>query len=157
MWIVALALRRPYTFVVMAVLIAVGGGVMIARMATDIFPEIEIPVVAVVWNYSGISPDEMEQRIVSNFERIIVSVVNDVEHTESQSLYGIGVVKIFLQPGSKIEAATAQITGAAQTILRSMPPGTSPPLVVRYSASNVPIVQISLGSETLSEQQVFDI
>ena len=108
MWIVALALRRPYTFVVMAVLIAVGGVVTIQRMAKDIFPEIDIPVVAAIWGYTGLSSDEMEQRIVGNYERVLVSTVNDIEHIESQSLAGIGIVKIFLQPGSKIEAATAQ-------------------------------------------------
>ncbi|HLX63485.1 MAG TPA: efflux RND transporter permease subunit [Planctomycetota bacterium] len=157
MWIVQLALRRPYTFVVMSVLIFVVGVVTIQRMATDIFPEIDIPVVAVVWNYAGMSPDEMEQRIIGQFERVLVSTVNDIAHIESQSLNGVGVVKIFLQPGAKIEAATAQITASAQAVLRAMPPGTTPPLVIRYSASNVPIVQVSLGSETLSEQQLFDI
>jgi CzcA family heavy metal efflux pump len=157
MWIVALALRRPYTFVVMAVLIAVVGVVTVTRMSTDIFPEIDIPVVAVVWNYAGISPDEMEQRVVGNFERVLVSVVNDIAHIESQSLNGVGVVKIFLQQGAKIEAATAQITAASQTVLRTMPPGITPPLIIRYSASNVPIVQASLGSQTLSEQQLFDL
>ena len=157
MWIVLLALRRPYTFVVMAVLIFVLGTVLIPRMPTDIFPEIDIPVIAVVWNYSGMSPDEMEQRIVGNFERVLVSTVNDIGHIESQSLSGIGVVKIFLQPGAKIEAATAQITASAQGVLRNMPVGTTPPLIIRYSASNVPIVQVSLGSDTLSEQQLFDL
>lgn len=157
MWIVQLALRRPYTFLVMAVLIAVGGIVSIRRMPTDIFPEIDIPVVAVVWNYQGIPADEMEQRIVGGFERVLVSVVNDIAHIESQSMNGVGVVKIFLQPGAKIEAATAQITAASQAVLRGMPPGTTPPLVIRYSASNVPIVQASMGSETLSEQQLFDL
>ena len=119
MWIVALALRRPYTFVVMAVLIFVLGAITILRMPTDIFPEIDIPVIAVVWNYSGMSPDEMEQRIVGNFERVLVSTVNDIGHIESQSLSGTGVVKIFLQPGTKIDAAVAQITAAAQTVLKS--------------------------------------
>lgn len=157
MWIVKLALRRPYTFVVMAVLIAVLGTVTTRRMATDIFPEVDIPVVAVVWNYTGISSDEMEQRIVGGFERVLVSLVNDVAHIESQSLNGTGVVKIFLQPSARIDAAVAQITAASQTVLKSMPPNITPPLIIRYSASNVPIVQASLGSDTLSEQQLFDL
>ena len=157
MWIVKLALRRPYTFVVMAVLITVLGIVSIFRMPTDIFPEINIPVVAVVWNYAGISADEMEQRIVGGFERVLVSLVNDVQHVESQSLNGTGVVKIFLQPYARIDGAVAQITAASQTVLRGMPTGMTPPLIIQYSASNVPIVQASMGSDTLSEQQVFDL
>ncbi|HEY1785152.1 MAG TPA: efflux RND transporter permease subunit, partial [Pirellulales bacterium] len=157
MWIVRLALSRPYTFVVMAMLIAILGVVTIVRMPTDIFPEIEIPVIAIVWQYTGISPDEMETRIVGNFERTLVSTVNDIEHIESQSLNGISVVKIFLQPGAKVEAAIAQTAATSQTVLRNMPPGTFPPLVLRYSASNVPILQASLGSDSLSEQQLFDL
>jgi multidrug efflux pump subunit AcrB len=157
MWIVRLALRRPYTFVVMAMLIAILGIVTIVRMPTDIFPEIEIPVIAVIWQYTGISPDEMETRIVGNFERTLVSTVNDIEHIESQSLNGISVVKIFLQPGAKVEAAIAQTGATSQTVLRNMPPGTFPPLVLRYSASNVPILQVSLGSDSLSEQELFDL
>ncbi len=157
MWIVRLALRRPYTFVVMAMLIAIMGVVTIARMPTDIFPEIDIPVIAVVFNYVGISPDEMETRIVGQFERVCVSTVNDIEHLESQSLNGISVIKVFLQPGAKIETATAQIAATSQTVLRGMPVGTFPPLVLRYSASNVPILQASMGSDTLSEKQLFDL
>ncbi|HTU26129.1 MAG TPA: efflux RND transporter permease subunit [Pirellulales bacterium] len=157
MWIVRLALRRPYTFVVMAMLIAILGVVTIVRMPTDIFPEIEIPVIATIWQYTGISPDEMETRIVGNFERTLVSTVNDIEHIESQSLNGTSVVKIFLQPGAKVEAAIAQTVATSQTVLRNMPPGTFPPLVLRYSASNVPILQASLGSDSLSEQQLFDL
>ena len=157
MWIVRLALRRPYTFVVMAMLIAMLGVVTIVRMPTDIFPEIDIPVIAVVWNYVGISPDEMETRIAGNFERVCVSTVNNIEHIESQSLNGISVIKIFLQPGAKIETATAQIAATAQTVLRGMPPGTFPPLVLQYSASNVPILQASMGSDSLNEKQLFDL
>src|SRR6187397_1540797 len=124
MWIVRLALRRPYTFVVMAMLIAIFGVVTIVRMPTDIFPEIDIPVVAVLFNYTGIPPEEMETRIVGNFERALVSTVSDIEHIESQSLYGISVTKIFLQPGAKVEAAVAQITAVGQVAIRQMPPGT---------------------------------
>ena len=157
MWIVRLALRRPYTFVVMAMLIVLLGGVTIARMPTDIFPEIDIPVIAVVWNYAGLPPEEMDKRIIANYERGLTTTVNDIEHIESQSLAGIAVVKIFFQPGAKIEAATAQVTAISQTAIRQLPPGATPPLVIRYSASNVAILQASLGSETLSEQQITDL
>ena len=157
MWIVKLALRRPYTFVVMAMLIVLLGGVTLLRMPTDIFPEIDIPVVSVIWNYAGLSPGEMEQRIVSNYERALTTTVNDIEHIESQTLYGVAVVKVFFQPGAKLEAATAQITAISQTALRQFPPGITPPLIIRYSASNVPIVQIALESDTLPEQSLFDI
>ncbi|HZU96830.1 MAG TPA: efflux RND transporter permease subunit [Planctomycetota bacterium] len=156
MWIVALALRRPYTFVVMAMLIAILGVVMILRMPTDIFPEIDIPVIAAIWRYDGMPPDEMETRVIGNYERVLTTAVNDIEHIESQSLYGEGIVKIFFQPGARIEAATAQLAAVSQVVVHSMPPGITPPFLIRYSASNVPIVWISLGSETLSEQQVFD-
>ena len=157
MWIVRLALRRPYTFVVMAMLIVLLGGVTIARMPTDIFPDIDIPVIAVVWNYAGLPPDEMDKRIVANYERGLTTTVNDIEHIESQSLAGIAVVKIFFQPGAKIEAATAQVTAISQTSLRQLPPGATPPLIIRYSASNVAILQASLGSDTLTEQQITDL
>ena len=157
MWIVRLALRRPYTFVVMAMLIAILGVVTIVRMPTDIFPEIEIPVISVIWNYVGLSPDEMETRVVGSFERILVSTVNGIEHIESQSLNGIAIVKIFLQPGADIDGAISQTVSSAEASLKSMPPGIFPPLVLRYSASNVPILQVSLGSNSLSEQQLFDL
>jgi multidrug efflux pump subunit AcrB len=156
MWLVRLALKRPYTFVVMAVLITVLGVVTILRMATDIFPDIDIPVISVVWGYPGLSPEEMEKRIVSNYERGLTTTVNDIEHIESQSLTGISVIKIFFQPGAKIEAATALVTAISQTTLRQAPPGTTPPFIIRYSASNVPILQLALESDSLSEQQLFD-
>jgi multidrug efflux pump subunit AcrB len=156
MWLVRLALKRPYTFVVMAVLITVLGVVTILRMATDIFPDIDIPVISVVWGYPGLAPEEMEKRIVSNYERGLTTTVNDIEHIESQSLTGISVIKIFFQPGAKIEAATAQVTAISQTTLRQAPPGTTPPFIIRYSASNVPILQLALESDSLSEQQLFD-
>src|SRR5262245_54773231 len=157
MWIVRLALRRPYTFVVAAMLVIILGLVTILRMPTDIFPEIDIPVISVIFNYTGMSPDDMQKRIVSGFERFVTTTVNDIDHLESQSLYGIGVIKIFFQKNAKIEAATAQVTAVSQTAIRSMPPGTQPPLVIRYSASNVPILQLSLGSPTLPEQSLFDL
>src|SRR4029077_7569061 len=156
MWIVELALRRMYTFVVVAVLIAVLGAVAIYRMSTDIFPEIDIPVVSVVWQYFGMPPDEIETRIVLINERILTAAVNDIDHIESQSLSGVGVIRIYFRPGAKIEAAVAQVTATCQTILKVLPPGITPPYIVRYSATSVPIVQIAVSSETLTEQQIFD-
>jgi multidrug efflux pump subunit AcrB len=156
MWIVRLALRRPYTFIVASMLIVLLGLMAILWMPTDIFPEINIPVIAVAFNYSGMTPEDMEGRIVTNFEGALTVTVNDIEHIESQSLNGIGIVKIYFYPNAKIEAATAQVTAIAQTALRSMPPGTQPPLVIQYNASNVPILQLGLGSDKLSEQQLFD-
>src|SRR6185436_12840035 len=114
------------------------------------------PVISVVWNYTGLSPEEMEKRIVTNYERALTTTVNDIEHIESQSLAGVSVVKIFFHPGARIEAATAQVTAISQPVVRQMPPGTTPPFIIRYSASNVPILQLALGSESLSEQQLFD-
>jgi multidrug efflux pump subunit AcrB len=156
MWLVRLALKRPYTFVVMAMLIVILGGVTILRMPTDIFPDIDIPVISVVWNYGGLSAEEMEKRIVNGYERALTTTVNDIEHIESQSLTGVSIIKIFFQPGAKIEAATAQVTAISQTVVRQMPPGTTAPFIIRYSASNVPILQIALQSDSLSEQQLFD-
>ncbi len=156
MWIVKLALRRPYTFVITSILIFVLGVVTITRMATDIFPEINIPVVSVIRSYGGVSPEEMEQRIVTASERSFTTTVNDIEHIESQSLNGVSVIKVFFQPGAKIEAAVAQLTSNTQTILRGLPPGITPPLIIRYNASNVPILQLSVSSTSLSEQELYD-
>jgi len=156
MWIVRLALRRPYTFVVVAMLVLILGVFTIFTTPTDIFPDINIPVISVIFNYSGMSPDDMEKHIITGFERILTTTVNDVEHTESQSLYGIATVKIYFQPNAKIETAIAQVTAISQTAIRSMPPGTQPPLVIQYSASNVPILQLSFSSDTLPEQGMFD-
>ena len=157
MWIVALALRRPYTFVVMALVLIILTPLVILRMPVDVLPDINIPVISVVWNYAGLSPDEMADRIVSNSERGLTITVNDIEHIESQSLNGIGVIKIFFQPTANIQTALAQTTAMVQTILRGLPPGTTPPLVVSYSASSTPIVQLGLSSKTLPEQQLFDL
>ncbi|HKM85495.1 MAG TPA: efflux RND transporter permease subunit [Terriglobales bacterium] len=157
MWIVALALRRPYTFVVMALLIIILTPITILRTPVDIFPEINIPVVSVVWNYDGMSPGEMADRIVSNSERGFTVTVNDIEHQESQSLNGKAVIKIFFRPGVNISMAVTQVTAMCQTVLRGLPPGTTPPLVITYSASTTPIVQLGLSSKTLPEQQVFDL
>ncbi len=156
MWLVRIALKRPYTFVVMAMLIVILGVVTILRMPTDIFPDIDIPVISVIWRYGGLTPEEMEKRIINNYERGLTTTVNDIEHIESQTLQGTSVVKIFFQPGANIEGATAQVTAFSQTVIGGLPPGATPPLIMRYSASNVPILQVTLESESLSEQQLFD-
>jgi CzcA family heavy metal efflux pump len=157
MWIVALALRRPYTFVVMALLIIILTCVTIPRTPVDIFPDINIPVVSVVWNYTGLSPSEMADRIVTNSERGFTVTVNDIEHQESQSLSGIAVIKIFFRPKVDIAMAVTQVTAICQTALRSLPIGTTPPLVITYTASSTPVVQLGVSSKTLPEQQVFDL
>src|ERR1700689_2455553 len=156
MWIVRLALRRPYTFVVAAMLVAILGVLTILRMPTDIFPEINIPVIAVAFNYSGMTPGDMETRIVYQFERILPTTVAGIEHTESQSLNGISVIKIFFHPNVDIQESVAQVTSIAQTATRQLPPGTQPPLIIRYSASDVPIIQLGMSSDRLSEQDIFD-
>src|ERR1700760_2113445 len=155
--IVRLALRRPYTFVVLAILILLLGPLAALRTPTDIFPEIKIPVIAVVWTYRGLPPDDMSGRVIYYYERQLSSNVNDIEHIESQSLPGIGIVKIYFQPGVDIRTATAQVTSASQTILKQMPPGTTPPLILNYNASTVPILQLATSSPTLSEQKVLDL
>jgi len=157
MWIVALALRRPYTFVVMALLIIILTPITILRTPVDIFPEINIPVVSVIWFYGGLSPTEMANRIVTNSERGMTVTVNDIEHQESQSLNGLAVMKIFFRPGVNVPMAMTQVTAMCQTVLRGLPPGTTPPLVITYSASATPVVQLGLSSKTLPEQQVFDL
>ena len=157
MWIVALALRRPYTFVVMALLILILSPIVIFRTPTDIFPDINIPVISVVWNYAGLSPQDMANRITTNTERGLTTLVNDIEHIESESLNGVAVVKIFFRPTANIPTALAQVIAISQTSVRSLPPGTTPPLVIQYSASSVPILQIGLSSKTLPEQQLNDI
>jgi CzcA family heavy metal efflux pump len=157
MWIVRIALQRPYTFIVMALLLVLGGLFTILRTPTDIFPNIRIPVVAVIWNYAGLPPDEMANRIVGFSERTAQTTINDIEHVESQSLNGIAVVKYFFQPNVNQELAYAQITGVSQALLRQMPAGTTPPFILAYNASSVPVIQLALTSETLSESQIFDL
>ncbi|MGH7244982.1 MAG: efflux RND transporter permease subunit [Phycisphaerales bacterium] len=157
MWIVRLALRRPYTFVVASIVLVLAGIVTIIRMPTDIFPEIDIPVVTVIWSYGGISPEEMERRIVTISERAMTTTVSGIEHIESTSLNGVAVIRVYFQPEVKVDAAVAQITAISQTLLRIFPTGTTPPLIIRYSASNVPILQAALGSKTLSEQALYDV
>src|SRR5271167_4361261 len=157
MWIVALALRRPYTFVVMALLIIILTVVTIPRTPVDIFPDINIPVVSVVWSYTGFSPQDMADRIVTSSERGFTITVNDIEHQESQSLGGIAVIKIFFRPNVNIAMAVTQVTAISQTVLRGLPAGTTPPLVITHTASSTPIVQLGLSSKTLPEQQLFDL
>jgi len=156
MWIVRLALRRPYTFVVVSILIVIMGGLAIVRTPTDIFPDINIPVVSIIWNYNGLLPQDMSDRIVSVTERALTTTVDNIEHVESQSLYGVAVVKVFLQPAANIQQGIAQITAISQTQLRQLPAGTTPPLILAYSASSVPVLQLALSGQDLSEQQLND-
>lgn len=157
MWIVQLALRRPYTFIVGALLVVIFGVLSLFRMPTDIFPEIDIPVVTVIWSYNGIPPEEMERRFATPYERAVTTTVNDVEHIESQSMAGVTVIKVFFQSGAKIEAAVAQLSSVSQSILRIMPPGAQPPFIIRYNAANVPVLQLALGGDSLSEQELSDL
>src|SRR5947199_2872527 len=146
MWIVRLALRRPYTFIVMAMLIAIGGVLTIARTPVDIFPEINIPVISVIWQFTGLSPNEVEGRMVTISERAMTTTVNSIEHIESQSLSGIGLIRVFFHPDASIGAADAAVTAINQTLLRIMPPGTTPPLTIRYAAPNVTTLHLPLPS-----------
>ena len=155
--LVKLALRRPYTFMVLALLILIFGPLAALRTPTDIFPDIRIPVISVVWSYTGMQPEDMAGRVVYYYERSLSSTVNDIEHIESQSLPGYGIVKIFFQPTVDIRTATAQVTSISQTVLKQMPPGITPPLILNYNAATVPILQLALSSPTLSEQRLFDL
>jgi CzcA family heavy metal efflux pump len=157
MWLVRLALRRPYTFVVAALVILILGPLVILRTPTDIFPSIDIPVVSILWNYSGLSAQELNNRIVTPHERILTTTVDNIEHIESQTLNGVAVEKIFFHPGANVSTAVSQVTSVSQTILRALPPGTTPPLVITYTASSVPILQLALSGQNLSEQQIFDL
>ena len=156
-WIVRVALERPYTFVVLAILILIAGPIAAVETPTDIFPNIGIPVIGVAFTYTDLSPDDMSGRIITPYERSLTTTVNDIEHVESTSLPGMGIVKIFFQPNVDIRTATAQVTSISQTVLRQMPPGITPPLVLNYNASTVPIVQLAFSSPILSEQQVLDL
>src|SRR5580658_9260767 len=157
MWIVKLALRRPYTFIMLAVLIVFLGVYSILKMPTDIFPNIKSPIAAVIWRYTGLLPEEIADRIVLFSERTAQTVVNDVEHTESQSVNGTAVVKYFFQPNADKDLSMAQIIAVSQTQLQTAPPGTTPPFVLSYNASSVPILQLALSSETIPEQEIFDL
>src|SRR3954471_5052355 len=153
---VDLALRRPYTFIVMAMLILLATPFALRNMATDIFPDIDIPVVSIIWNYNGLSAQEMGQRIAGQSERGLTTTVSDIEHIESQSLLGVTVIKVFFQPSANIQTALAQVVAAMQTQVRQLPPGITPPLVIKYSASSIPVLQLGLASPTLPEQSVTD-
>src|ERR1700744_3192941 len=155
--IVRLALERPYTFVVLALLILIVGPLAALRTPTDIFPDIKIPVIAVVWQYTGLPPDQMAGRITSPFERVLTTTVNDVEHIEAQSINGFGVIKIFFQPTVDIRTANAQVTAVAQTLLKQLPSGSTPPLILNYNASTVPIIQLALSGKGLTEQNLGDL
>src|SRR5579862_2862658 len=157
MWIVRLALRRPYTFVVAALLLVLLIPFVLLRMPTDIFPSIDIPVVSIIWQYVGLDAQEIEQRIIYNHERSLSTTVNDIEHMESTSYNGVGIIKVFLQPGASVDAGVAQVTAVAQTVLKQMPPGQTPPLIIRYNASTVPILQYSISSQKLSEEELYDL
>src|ERR1700731_570295 len=157
MWIVRVALDRPYTFIVLAVLILVLSPVMVSRTPTDIFPNIDIPVIAVAWQYTGMNPEELEGRITSTYERLLTLAVDNIEHVESTTVNGQAIVKIYLQPGASLDTANAQVTAASQTILRQLPPGTLPPLIINFSASSVPVLQLGLSGKGLSEQQLNDL
>ena len=156
MGIVRFALRFPHTFYVLAALLVFLGFIAIHATRTDIFPEIRIPVVSVIWSYNGLSTPEMEQRVTTYSQYAMSSSVNGIKNMESQTLNGVAVVKIYLQPGTDMAGAMAQVTAVSQTVLRRMPPGTNPPLIMRYSASSVPVIQLSLSSDTLSESELYD-
>ncbi len=155
--IVKIALRRPYTFVVLALLILIFGVLAILRTPTDIFPNIRIPVISVVWQYAGLPPDGMSGRITTAFQRVLTTTVNDIEHIEANSYTGFGVIKVFFQPGADINTANAQVTAIAQTILRQMPPGVNPPMILNYNASTVGILQLALSGEGMTEQELSDL
>src|ERR1700678_3391640 len=157
MWIIRVALNRPYTFIVLALLILILSPVVILRTPTDIFPSINIPVVAVAWTYTGLSPEETEGRITTVYERVLTTTVDNIERIESTTINGTAIVKIYLQPGDSVDRANAQITAVSQTILRQLPPGSLPPLIVNYNASTVPILQLSLSGNGLTEPQLNDL
>src|ERR1700744_4375957 len=155
-WIVRLALRRPYTFVVMALLLMILGPLTILRMPVDIFPSVNIPVLAVIWSYTGLPAQEMADRLVGGFEKVSTTTVSNVDHIESQSLNGIGVIKYYTHPGTNTDLSMSQLTGTAHTQLRALPPGVTPPQLMSYDASTVPVLQLALSSKTLPEQGLYD-
>ena len=147
MWLIRVALNRPYTFVVLALLVLIVSVVAISRTPTDIFPNINIPVVAVDWAYAGLNPEELEGRLTSVYERVLTATVDNIQHIESTTISGQAIVKIYLQPTASLDTANAQITAISQNILRLLPPGTLPPLIINYSASSVPILQLGLSGK----------
>ncbi|AOZ50297.1 efflux RND transporter permease subunit [Chromobacterium vaccinii] len=156
MWIVETALKRPYTFIVMAIVILLATPLAIMRTPVDVLPEIDIPVISVIWGYGGLAPQQMADRITQTHERVLTTTVNDIEHIESQSLAGIAIIKIFFQPNVNIQTAIAQVVSVSQAVVKQMPPGATPPLVIKYTASSVPVIQIGMASKSMSEQDVFD-
>src|SRR5258708_38099213 len=156
MWIVRLALNRPYTFIVLSLLILLASPVVIQRTPTDIFPNINIPVVAVAWQYTGLNPEEMEGRLTTPYEKNLTVLVDNIEHIESTTYNGVAFVKVFLQPGASLDSANAQITAASQYLLRQLPAGILPPQIINFSASSVPILQLGVSGRGLSEQQLND-
>ena len=156
-WLVRIALARPYTFIVLAIAILIAGALAAINTPTDIFPAIRVPVIGVAWSYTGLSPDQMAGRIITTYERSLTTTVDNIEHVESQSVPGMGIVKIYFQPGVDIRTATAQVTSISQTVLKQLPPGITPPLILNYDASTVPVLQVTTSSTTLSQQQVLDL
>ena len=155
MWIVRVALDRPYTFIVLALLILILSPVVILRTPTDIFPSINIPVIAVAWQFTGLNPEEMEGRITTGYERVLTTTVDNIEHIESTTVSGQSIIRIYLQPNASLDTANAQVTAISQTALRQLPPGVLPPLVINYSASTVPILQLALSG--MSEAELNDV
>src|SRR4051794_33322955 len=154
MWIVKVALSRPYTFIVLALLILLVSPLVISRTPTDIFPNINIPVIATIWNFTGLSAEDMEGRITTTVERSLTTTVSNIEHMESTTVAGRAIIKVFLQPGASVDAANAELTAISQPQVRSLPPGASAPFIIAYNASTVPILQLALSSETLPESQL---
>ncbi len=157
MWIIKVALDRPYTFIVLALLILIVAPVMILRTPTDIFPNIDIPVISVAWTYTGLNPEELEGRLTTPYEKVLTTLVDNIEHVESTTYNGIAIVKIFLQPTASLDTANAQVTAASQTVLRQLPPGTQPPLIINFSASSVPILQLGISGKGLTEERLNDL
>src|SRR4026208_2024247 len=157
MWIVRVALDRPYTFIVLALLILIVSPVVISRTPTDIFPAINIPVIAVAWQYAGLNTEELEGRITTSYERVLTTTVDNIQRIESTTVNGQAIIKVYLQPNARLDTANAQITAISQTVIRQYPPGTTPPLIINFSASSVPILQLALSGEGLAEQQLFDL
>src|SRR6202051_57026 len=157
MWIVKLALNRPYTFIVLALLILIAAPVVILRTPTDIFPNINIPVVSIGWQYKGLNPEELEGRLTSPYEKALPTLVDNIQHIESTTYNGVAVVKVYLQPGASLDTANAQVTAASQFLLRQLPPGTLPPQIINFSASSVPILQLGVSGKGLDEQQLADL
>ena len=157
MWIVKVALSRPYTFIVLAILILIAAPVVILRTPTDIFPNINIPVISIAWQYTGLNPEELEGRLTTPYEKVLTTLVDNIEHTESTTIAGQVIVKVYLQPGASLDTANAQVSSASQFILKSLPPGILPPQIINFSASTVPILQLGLSGKGLSEQQLNDL